>query len=161
MTTTTAGIQNGVRARRAGFVREVMAVASRALRSLPRDLETVIPPLIFPVFFFAVAVGALQDVAEGIPGIDYKAFQLPVAIIFAVTGIVLGILIKQNDFNPYLALLIAMALGTSVGLVNGLVITKLGVPSFVVTLGALVVIGPNSADQDFSSPVCKIAMNAF
>ncbi len=87
MTTATAGVQGRVRARRAGFLREVMAVATRALRSVPRDLETVIPPLVFPVFFFAVTIGALQDVAEGIPGIDYKEFQLPVAIVFAVTGI--------------------------------------------------------------------------
>ena len=76
-----------ISAKRAGFLREVMAVAVRSLRSVTRDAEGVIPPLVFPVFWFAVAVGALQDVAEGIPGVDYKAFQLPVAIIFAVTGV--------------------------------------------------------------------------
>ena len=87
MTTAAIGVQSRIRARRAGFVSQVMAVATRALRSIPRDPESVIPPLIFPVFFFAVTVGALQDMAEGIPGVDYKAFQLPVAIIFAVTGV--------------------------------------------------------------------------
>jgi ABC-2 type transport system permease protein len=39
------------------------------------------------VLFFAVNVGALQDLAEMVPGMDYKAFQLPVAILFAVTGV--------------------------------------------------------------------------
>ena len=41
-----------------------------------------------PVFFYVVNVGALGSVAEqsGAVG-DFKAFQLPVAIIFAVTGI--------------------------------------------------------------------------
>ena len=87
MSTATIGVRGGIRARRAGFLSEVMAVATRALRSIPRDMESVIGPLVFPVFFFAVTVGALQDVAEGIPGIDYKEFQLPVAIIFAVTGV--------------------------------------------------------------------------
>ena len=87
MSTATVATQSRIRVRRAGFLSEVMAVATRALRSIPRDMESVIGPLVFPVFFFAVTVGALQDVAEGIPGIDYKEFQLPVAIIFAVTGV--------------------------------------------------------------------------
>ena len=83
----TIGVESRVHARRAGFLSQVMAVATRALRSILRDPESVIPPLIFPVFFFTVNVGALQDAAERIPGIDYKEFQIPVAIIFAVTGI--------------------------------------------------------------------------
>ena len=87
MSTATIEAQGRIGARRAGFLSEVMAVATRALRSILRDAEGVIPPLVFPVFFFAVTVGALQDVAERLPGIDYKEFQLPVAIIFAVTGI--------------------------------------------------------------------------
>ena len=76
-----------VRARHAGFISDVVSVAIRALRSVPRDPEAIYPALFIPVFFFAINVGALQDMAEMIPGVDYKAFQLPVAIIFAVTGI--------------------------------------------------------------------------
>jgi ABC-2 type transport system permease protein len=63
-------------------------VAIRALRALPREPEVIIPSLIIPVFFFAVNIGTLQDFAErGIAGLDFRAFQLPTAIIFAVTGI--------------------------------------------------------------------------
>ena len=41
-----------------------------------------------PVFFYVVNVGALQDFAEQSGTVDdFKAFQLPVSIIFAVTGI--------------------------------------------------------------------------
>ena len=76
-----------VQARHAGFHRDVMSVAGRALRSIPRDPEAIYPALVIPVFFFIVNVGALQDIAEQIPGLDYRAFQLPVAIVFAVTGI--------------------------------------------------------------------------
>ena len=83
----TIGVKSRIRARRAGFLSQVMTVATRALRSILRDPEGVIPPLIFPVFFFVVTIGALQDMAETIPGISYREFQLPVAIIFAVTGI--------------------------------------------------------------------------
>ncbi len=75
-------------ARRAGFAHDVAAVATRALKLIPRDLEGVIPALIVPVFFFVVNLGSLQQVSGmAFPGLDYKAFQIPVAIIFAVTGV--------------------------------------------------------------------------
>lgn len=77
-----------VRARHAGFLRDMAAVASRALRLIPRDIEGVIPALVVPVFFFAVNLGSLSEAAaQAIPGINFKSFQLPVAIIFAVTGV--------------------------------------------------------------------------
>ena len=76
-----------VRAKQSDFHRDVISVAERAMRSIPRDLEGIIPALVFPVFFFFVTIGALQSLIEQAPGIDYKAFQLPVAIIFTVTGI--------------------------------------------------------------------------
>ena len=79
--------QSHIRARRPGFFADVVSVAIRALRSIPRDPEAIYPALIIPVFFYAINIGALQDMAENIPGLNYKAFQLPVAIIFAVTGI--------------------------------------------------------------------------
>ncbi|MBK9179036.1 MAG: ABC transporter permease [Acidimicrobiales bacterium] len=77
-----------VRARKAGFVSDLLAVAGRALRAIPREPESVIPALVVPLFFFVVNVGSLQSITESVdPGFDYKAFQLPVAIIFAVTGV--------------------------------------------------------------------------
>lgn len=79
---------SAVRARKAGFLADVWSVAIRALRALPREPEMVLPALIIPLFFFAVNLGTLQDFAEnGIPGLDFRAFQLPTAIVFAVTGI--------------------------------------------------------------------------
>ncbi|MCB0914355.1 MAG: ABC transporter permease [Actinobacteria bacterium] len=90
-TTSTApegGTGSGtIVARHAGFVRDLTSVAIRALRQIPREPEAVIPALIVPLFFFVVNVGALTNVAEAAGVSDFKAFQLPVAIIFAVTGI--------------------------------------------------------------------------
>ena len=83
----SAAPEAAIRARKAGFISDVVSVAIRALRSIPRDPEGVYPALIIPIFFYAINIGALQDMAERIPGLDYKAFQLPVGIIFAVTGI--------------------------------------------------------------------------
>ena len=83
----TAVGRTRVHARESGFLRDVYTVSGRALRSVKRDPETLIPALIIPVFFFAVNIGALQSIVEGNSGIDFKAFQLPVAILFAVTGV--------------------------------------------------------------------------
>ncbi len=77
-----------IRARQAHFMADLWSVAIRALRALPREPEAIIPALIIPLFFFAVNIGTLQDFAQrGIPGLDFRAFQLPTAIVFAVTGI--------------------------------------------------------------------------
>ncbi len=76
--------------RKAGFVADVISVAGRAVRSIPREPEGVIPALVVPLFFFVVNVGSLQDITKNPsfgPNFDFKAFQLPVAIIFAVTGV--------------------------------------------------------------------------
>ncbi len=99
--TTAIHTHSNIRGRRAGFAREVMAVAGRAMRSITRDPESVIPALIIPVFFFVVNVGALQDLAETIPGVDFKAFQLPVAILFAVTGISRAITVVTDIQSGY------------------------------------------------------------
>lgn len=133
--------QNVVRAKRAGFFRDVMSLGGRALRSIPRDPESIIPALVVPVFFFAVNVGALQDLAERIPGIDYKAFQLPVAIIFAVTGVTRAnilVLDIQGGYFDRLALTpvnrLAMLLGFMVA--DLVLVMSLSVP--VIILGFIV-----------------------
>lgn len=97
MTATTAppapaSEASQIRARRGGFAADLMAVAGRALRSIPREPEAVIPALIVPLFFFFVNIGSLENLTEVVAGgagaeFDYRAFQLPVAIIFAVTGV--------------------------------------------------------------------------
>lgn len=88
MSTTTAGTVNTpIRARHSTFTRDVCSVAGRALRSLPRDVEGTIPPLFIGMFFFAINVAALGIVVERGTGLDYEAFQLPVAILFSLTGL--------------------------------------------------------------------------
>lgn len=87
----TTGPQHGERVhpRSAGFWADWRSVSRRALRLTWRDPEAFGPALVIPVFFFVVNVGALQTFVESSfpPGFDYKAFQLPVAVVFAVTGI--------------------------------------------------------------------------
>lgn len=86
MTPTTT---REIRARKPGFLADTASIAGRAIRSIPREPEAVIPALVIPLFFFVVNTGALSNVAEATApaGFNYRAFQLPVAIIFAVTGV--------------------------------------------------------------------------
>ncbi len=76
-------------ARPGGLLTDLRSVALRALRLTMREPEAVLPALIIPLFFFVVNVGALQQFVEASapPGFSYKAFQLPLAIITAVTGV--------------------------------------------------------------------------
>ena len=85
---TTAPAEYQPLARRASAFHDFATIASRSIRGIFREPEFFIPAFIVPVFFFAVNVGALQDFAQQSGAVvDFKAFQLPVAIIFAVTGI--------------------------------------------------------------------------
>jgi len=73
-----------------GFLRDVGIIAARSIRQLPREPEAVFPALLIPVFFMAVNIGSLQKLTESILTIEYEAFQLPVGVVFAVTGISRG-----------------------------------------------------------------------
>jgi ABC-2 type transport system permease protein len=88
LTDTVLAPATTIRPRSSSIAHDIAVVAGRAVRAIPREPEAVIPALIVPVFFFVVNVGALQNAAEKSGAVsDFKAFQLPVAIIFAVTGI--------------------------------------------------------------------------
>jgi len=72
--------------REAGFWRDIASVAGRALRQMKREPTSVIPAVFVPAFFYVVNLGALENVANHATGLDYKAFLVPMAIAFAVTG---------------------------------------------------------------------------
>ena len=132
----------GIRARSVGFWTDLGSVSRRAVRQLPRDPEMVFPAVFIPVFFFAINVGSLQDLAESSapPGFDFKAFQLPVAIIFAVTGISRGSLVTDIQSGYFDRLLVtpvnrlALLLGLMVA--DAFLVVLLSLP--VVLMGFLV-----------------------
>lgn len=79
---------DALRARPAGFLHDTMAIAGRALRAVPRDVEAVVPPIFIAVFFFIVNIATLSKLTQP-PGsnFDYEAFQMPTAILLGVTGV--------------------------------------------------------------------------
>ena len=88
---TSIGIalrERPVAARQSNPGRDIAAIAGRALRRVPRELETVIPPIFIALFFFIVNIGTLQHLTQShIKGFDIKSFMLPTAILLGVTGI--------------------------------------------------------------------------
>ncbi len=76
--------------------------------------------------------------------------DLSVGSVFGFLTVVMGVLVARLGISPWPALLLVIALGALVGLVNGLISTRLAIPSFVVTLAgftayrsaALLVSGP-------------------
>jgi ABC-2 type transport system permease protein len=71
----------------AGFFADLVTMTIRSVKAMLREPEYLIPSIIIPVFFFAVNVGSLETVGSFLGTGDFKAFQLPVAIVLAVTGI--------------------------------------------------------------------------
>jgi ABC-2 type transport system permease protein len=76
-----------VRAKPAGFIHDLTSIAGRALRAVPRDIETVIPPVFIALFFFVVNIATLERLTKAVPGLDYTAFQMATAVLLGVTGV--------------------------------------------------------------------------
>ncbi len=131
---------NQIQARAPGFWRSYAALSIRALRSLPRDSEAVIPALFIPVFFFLVNVGTFEAIfTNGDVGFNYRAFQLPVAILFAVTGLSRAyalVLDVQGGYFDRLALTPANRLALLLGLMTAdlMLATIVSIPVFVMGL---------------------------
>lgn len=133
--------------RSAGFLEDLRSVSLRAIRLTWRDPEAFLPALVIPVFFFVVNVGALQKFVEGSfpAGFDYKAFQLPVAVVFAVTGVSRAnslVLDIQDGYFDRL-LLTPVSRGTLLlGLMSADVVLIVALATPVAILGLIVGIHP-------------------
>jgi ribose transport system permease protein len=77
-------------------------------------------------------VGLGMFVVIVVGGID-----LSVGSVAAVTGVVTVWMLAQNILPPVLTLLAGVAIGAVIGLANGLIITRLGVPGIIATLGTM------------------------
>ena len=66
--------------------------------------------------------------------ITQRGIDLSIGSIAALTGIVMAFAIKSYGFPAWIGVLIAISLGATLGLVNGLVITKFRVPDLIGTL---------------------------
>ena len=81
-------------------------------------------------FVGIVAVGQTLLIGAG-------EFDLSVGAVAALSSFVAAQLMVHHGWPLPLGLAVALAVGAVVGLFNGVVITRLGVPSFIVTIGTL------------------------
>ena len=88
-----------------------------------RILMRAIPPL----GIMALGVGLLMICGE---------FDLSVGAVFIVAPYVM-VFAYVNDVPLVLAILCGMATGMGIGLINGVITTRFGIPSFITTLGML------------------------
>jgi D-xylose transport system permease protein len=64
--------------------------------------------------------------------------DLSVGSVSGLCGVVMTVLTVRHDVHPWLAVAAAIALGAGIGLIHGLMVTVLRMPSFVVTLSGLI-----------------------
>ena len=134
------------------------AVAERRL-AIPKRVNVVrdilpLAALLALVVFFSVRAEAFLSAANltlisGQAGILLLAslgatlvivagsVDLSVGSIALLTGAIVALLINAGAANPVLAVLIAVAVGAAIGLLNGVVFAYGRVPSFIATLGTL------------------------
>ena len=65
-------------------------------------------------------------------------FDLSVGSVFALAPILNGLLLNSN-WDPLVAFILPLLVCLGIGAINGIVTTKLGIPSFITTLGAMMV----------------------
>jgi ribose transport system permease protein len=63
--------------------------------------------------------------------------DLAVGALTALAGAVAWHVMLKMGVDPYMAMLMALAIGAAVGLFNGYLVAFVGIPSFIVTLGGL------------------------
>ena len=111
-----------VRARPAGALHDVTAIAGRALRAVPRDLEAIVPPIFIAIFFFIVNIGTLENLTQNnIQGFDYTAFEMATAILLGVTGVSRAQSLVVDVQNGYLDRLLLTPVRRSAILVGHMV----------------------------------------
>ncbi|HLJ60307.1 MAG TPA: ABC transporter permease [bacterium] len=87
-------------------------------------------------------------------------FDLSVGAMFAFVPIVLGELIAAQ-WNVWIAFVLVLAMAAAVGVVHGLITTRLGIPSFITTLATLFVLTGLSFLITSGLPVGYFQQTAF
>ena len=81
-------------------------------------------------FFGIIAISATFVVTLGEIDLSFPS-------IVGITSLTFGMLLTSTDGNFFISFVLATSLGMFAGLVNGLLVTKIGIPSIVATIGTL------------------------
>jgi len=87
-------------------------------------------------------------------------FDLSIGSMVGFAGIIMGISITIWNLPVWLSILLAMVLATFLGAVNGFIVVRTGLPSFIVTLATLFIIrGASSVLTSTVSPITYIPVD--
>ena len=90
-----------------------------------------------PIGIVAIAVSLLMIAGE---------FDLSSGVMVGTTGLIIGMLVQELGMNIWLSILIALVFAAGVGFMNGYVVVKTKLPSFIVTLATFFILkGANMA----------------
>jgi len=90
-----------------------------------------------PIGIIAVFVALLMIGGE---------FDLSTGVMVGTSGLLAGILTTEYNLNVWVAILIVFAFAATVGFINGVIVVRTGLPSFIVTLATFFVLrGANLA----------------
>jgi simple sugar transport system permease protein len=67
-------------------------------------------------------------------------FDLSAGAITGTTGLVVGVLTTEYGLNVWAAILVSLAIALLIGMINGILVMRTGLPSFIVTLGTFFVL---------------------
>ena len=67
-------------------------------------------------------------------------FDLSAGVMVGSSGLVLGLLATELDLNIWPAIAVTLAFGAMIGLINGVMTIRTGLPSFIVTLGTFFIL---------------------
>ena len=74
-------------------------------------------------------------------------FDLSIGSTFAMCGMIFAILSNDYELNSWVALIAALFCGGLIGLLNGLITIRTGIPSFITTLGSMLFLRGLCADH--------------
>jgi simple sugar transport system permease protein len=120
------------------------------------ELGALLAALVVGVFFaattdeFGTANGAANwtDVAStlGIPAVAVALlmiggeFDLSAGVMTGSAGLLMGLLATELDMNIWVAIVLTFAFAAAVGFINGMMVVRTKLPSFIVTLATLFVL---------------------
>lgn len=67
-------------------------------------------------------------------------FDLSAGVMTASSGLIVAMLSTKAGLNVWVALAVALAFGAAIGLLNGILVVRTGLPSFIVTLGSFLML---------------------
>ena len=94
---------------------------------LPANIAVLLKSMA-PLGIMAIGVGILMISGE---------FDLSVGTLYTFCAIVTATMVKEYALSPYSAMLVGISVGVLAGLIHGNVVNRFSIPSFIVTLGAM------------------------